>query len=371
MNELEKLCAQVAIAEDRQVAANLNEASTRDAFMCGAARLVEKEPARSGFRWTVAAAFFAVAVAAALLMVLFHGTAPKESGSEQWVRAANGRDRTIGFSDGSKVVLKNGAHARIRSQDEDTRTVSLESGTADIRVVHAERTRWLVLAGPFRVQVIGTAFSVSWTPEEERFAIALAEGEVTVTGPMIESGQKVRAGHRLVALVGKEQVAFARTDAVRSDARPASGTVAPEDTAALEDLPPASLKERALREVTPDGLLKNADAARLSGNMAEAEKRYLQLRSRYPRSGHAATAAFDLGRMAFDQSRDFRKAVHWFEIYLAERKGGTLERETLGRLMEAQRAAGMKAPAKKTAADYLKRYPDGPHVRRAREIALE
>lgn len=82
-------------------------------------------------------------------------------------------------------------------------------------------------------------------------------------------------------------------------------------------------------------------------------------------------AALYMGRMAFDQQRDYPAAAKWFNLYLKEQKSGTLHREVLGRLMEAQYKSDMHTNARQTARQYLRSYPDGPHAAKARDIATE
>jgi outer membrane protein assembly factor BamD (BamD/ComL family) len=77
-------------------------------------------------------------------------------------------------------------------------------------------------------------------------------------------------------------------------------------------------------------------------------------------------AAFLLGRASHGAT-----AARWFETYLEEQPGGNLAREALGRLIEAYQASGSKEAAVRTARQYLKRYPTGPHAELARRAVGE
>ncbi|MEA2750143.1 MAG: transrane sensor, partial [Myxococcales bacterium] len=83
----------------------------------------------------------------------------------------------------------------------------------------------------------------------------------------------------------------------------------------------------------------------------------------------AATAAFELGRVAFDGLHDFNAAGDWFDTYLRERPSGALAREALGRDNEARHRTGDAARAEQLATRYTATYPDGPHATLARRLA--
>jgi outer membrane protein assembly factor BamD (BamD/ComL family) len=73
-------------------------------------------------------------------------------------------------------------------------------------------------------------------------------------------------------------------------------------------------------------------------------------------------SAFTLGRIEYDDHRNYRDAARWFQSYLREEPSGGLAREASGRLIEAQKAAGDIAAARESAGAYLAKYPAGPHT---------
>ena len=113
---------------------------------------------------------------------------------------------------------------------------------------------------------------------------------------------------------------------------------------------------------TASELLSLGDAARLSRKWERADQCYKKVREGFEDTRHATTAAYSLGRMAFDQQYLYAKSIHWLEVYLSESNGGGLAREALGRLMEARFRAGDSSGAEETAARYLESYPNGPHA---------
>jgi TolA-binding protein len=118
----------------------------------------------------------------------------------------------------------------------------------------------------------------------------------------------------------------------------------------------------------PDELLKQAAKERLAKDFGAAKQIYLAIRRDFRGTRAAAMAAFSLGRIAFDNERDYASAADWFQTYLTEHRGKTLEREALGRLMESFYKAGNRTDAAQTARQYLERYPEGPHATLARSI---
>jgi len=126
--------------------------------------------------------------------------------------------------------------------------------------------------------------------------------------------------------------------------------------------------DRLLAHTRSDDLLLLGDAARLAGRFDMAERAYGTVRKRFSGQGCATTAALAMGRMAFDQLRDYKKSRYWLEIYLNEARGSSLDREILGRLMEARYRSGLVREARTTAREYLSLYSQGPHADLAKEL---
>lgn len=103
-----------------------------------------------------------------------------------------------------------------------------------------------------------------------------------------------------------------------------------------------------------------ANAARYAGRGQSAVVLLVSLRTRFPGTAQASTAAFLMGRVYSEQLKDQRAAVAWFSTYLAEVPSGSLVEEALGRRMDAAQRAGMTAEAKKSAATLVERYPTSP-----------
>ncbi len=366
------------------------------------------------------AAAFAVAVVA--LTVLSLRLSPLEFTADgrsvdldNWVAAPVDRSVALDFSDGSAFVMQGSSRARVVAVERHGATIALENGSLDARVVHRPGSAWNVIAGPLTVKVTGTHFRVTWSALEGELTVAVKEGSVTVGGAFIGAAQSVGAGESLRVVVSERRVERgprASTMLERGDsARPApaedsaralvpspapsekpvdSRERAPEKATSEGEQAPSTPEWRELirsgslrsafsaaeargfdkvcREATAAELLALGDAARLSGRPERANQALRLLRSRYPADPRRAAAAFALGKVAFDEARDYRQAAEWFSISVREQPGGSLSREARGRLLEALQRAGDSANAERAARDYLERHPSGPHAALARSI---
>ena len=360
-------------------------------------------------RWPWAMALAGAAAAAVLAWVLVP-SAPPDDGPLQftvatapgvpgeWI-AAGDDEVAIAFSDGTALSLEPHGRARIDPQADDTRVV-LESGAVALDVVSHEGRGWRVEAGPFTTRVTGTRFEVAWKPESTEFTVRVHEGTVEVTGPAWSAPQAVTAGHvvrtrapeveteRFTARVQDEatsptapptepadadeitivdesegtDVERDRGPARRPSARPDWKALAGEgDHEAAIEAAEAFGFTRLCKKLNARDLLALGESARFARKPARAEQALKAVRERFDGTGSAATAAYNLGLVAFDQRRAYSKAARWFSTYLDERPKGGLAREALGRQMEASSRAGEKAKARALAETYLRRYPEGPH----------
>lgn len=309
------------------------------------------------------------------------------------------------FSDGSVVTLEPDARARVVRTTPHGASIVLETGTASVHVVHRRATHWSIAAGPYIVAVTGTSFLVTWTPASSELDVQMRSGVVRVTGPGIESGVEVRGTEHFVTSTAARVENLPASAGALLEARPppsglaldtssprpsaASPATAP-DRIAVSRLPANGQSWAALaaqgryREVLKAARQRGmnatltsasardlailADAARFSGQNDLAERALLAVRSRFPQTPQAHSAAFLLGRLA-DERGAPSAAVGWYDRYLAEAPSGGLVPEALGRRMLALKKAGDVAGSRKAALDYLRRFPNGPYAGVAREVA--
>jgi transmembrane sensor len=379
-------------------------------------------PSRKPFgeRWVQAGYVLAgAALAAVLLLVLQNrplrlqteGLASPGAGVGETLQAAH-HEGMLRFSDGSLVILKSLSRARVASVTADGAHLVLEDGALHASIVHRKAASWSFQAGPFDVAVTGTQFDLQWAHESSSLTVRMHQGSVRVTGCSINpvalnAGQSVSV--RCVA--SEPQMAAAAAPDATAPAAAASaapiavGTQTEQGSAALSSTAPAPSESASAREPTdaaaPDWkawlaqgrfreafaaaegagfeqecaragareLLDLADAAAFAGRSDRATTALMAVRSRFGGSASSATAAYKLGRIAFDQRGALGDARNWFQVYLQEAPSGTLAREALGRLMEIDHRTGNTAAARARAEQYLRQYPQGPHAPLARSLA--
>ncbi len=311
-----------------------------------------------------------------------------------WVSAPQEKPLPIEFSDGTRVVLRPEARARVVKVNPQGAHIVLESGTANVSVVPREAADWQFSVGPFQVEVVGTRFDLTWNPDHDLLELRLTEGKVNLSGCVFGTGRAVMAGEVVRAscksgefeIAGKSTRLTPLAEATEPEATvtptPGNGSPARSMPSAVStwrqmakrgDYKDAYLAlgaqfESECEKASAKELALLADVARFSGHPAQAVFALETLRQRFAGTAEAATGAFSLARLAFDQKRNYRSAAKWFETYLREQPSGPLAREALGRLMEALHRSGEARAARDVAERYLARHPTGPHARLARSL---
>jgi hypothetical protein len=357
------------------------------------------------WRWGIGVALAAAAAVALVLWVV-----PRdETGIEcytadgrrmvegQRVAAPEGGD-ALRFADGTRVDLIPGSVLRAERLANRKVELVLERGRLEARVRAAAKRTWLYRAGPYRVRVVGTAFSVDWKARTRRLAVAVARGVVRVSGGAIPAGgRRIAAGQRIEADPREARVLEAPRKPRRAppqvpslDSGPAASS--PEDAATgtpkarpravsrrWQRLMLKGKHEAAWREAKRVGLsrlearasasdlLLLADLARLRGRPGRARRILLTVRRRFARRAQAALAAFELGRLAAARG-DHAAAARLFGVYLEEQPRGGRAADALGRRMVSLRKLGRLDEARRLARAYLAAYPGGTYAGVARGI---
>jgi hypothetical protein len=307
----------------------------------------------------------------------------------------------IRFSDGSEAMLTDGAEAQVKNLTEHGADVVLNRGSMRVSIAKKPEAAWHVAAGPYDVQVTGTAFDVSWSSQQQAFDLRMQTGAVIVTGPLALSGITLKAGQHMfggvaegrLTVEGGEIAAAARPDPIPTAEEPRPDLESPAPPALSPTSPShpneahawtrqvaqghfnavlAEAERRGLDRTLAGGSLEElaalSDAARYAGRSAIAKRVLLAERQRFPGSSAARDAAFFLGRIAEDSGGG---AVEWYERYVTESPRGAYASQAFGRkmmLLYKQRGATGAQPV---AADYLSRYPNGPYAAAARKIDQE
>lgn len=356
--------------------------------------LQQKPRAKSRRLPVVFAAAATLALAAAILFfVRAHNPLPAFTAGDgagqvgAWLATEHGQELPVAFSEGTRLVIAPDSRGRVESLEANGARFVLERGEVRANVVHQKATNYRFVAGPFEVKVTGTALRVEWDPTGERFAVRVDEGAVKVRGPFVGQDQVVSAGERCVVDMPTRTMRLSPISAV--DAGPApepSVTFAPPpappsaiplipakpnwlllESKGNYDAAHAAVMSTGLNTVlassSAEDLLKLAQVGRLSGHRDTEHEALVTVRKRFPGRPQASVAAYELGRASSPA-----EASSWFETYLREAPNGPLEREALGRLVEARVAMGDTAAARVAATRYLERHPDGPQAPLSRRV---
>jgi hypothetical protein len=325
-----------------------------------------------------------------------------------YLRASEGAQAVVQFSDGSEVRFDNGARTRVGELGAHGARFMIESGTAHVHVVPLPGAKWSVEAGPYTIVVTGTEFEVGWATYDEVLDVHLRKGSVIVKGPLTGEGLTMAAGQHLTADIKEARVvineehsnpaslaAAITTEAAPPAAHPDDAQDAPaeppspvraaaphvvrgaeettlgwsalvgqgEFAAVLDDAERRGLAN-VLARASLDDLTALADAARYSRRPDVARRALAAEQSRFPRSRQARDATFFLGGLAEGDAA----ALEWYDRYLAESPNGTYASQALGRKMIAVRHLQGEAAARAVASEYMSRFPGGPYASAAQKL---
>lgn len=311
------------------------------------------------------------------------------------------------FSEGSVVELEPGARARVARTTTHGATVLIETGGAQVSVVHRPATDWTILAGPYTVHVTGTAFNLDFESASQRFELKMQSGVVSVEGPGLSHAVEVRGDQKFVHYVGdpnferKDVADNADTRELTSDTSSADvgaatetsglhrATVSTADSASARD-PQArtgwaadvargeyaavlrKAKEKGWAQVlegaNTQDLMAVANAARFLGRTDSSREALEALRRRFKGTFAAQSATYLLGRIAEPYSS--KEAIGFYLQYEREAPNGALVAEAVGRRLLLLQATGDRSGTERLARDYVTRFPDGPYAGVARKIVL-
>lgn len=279
-----------------------------------------------------------------------------------WV-SAESETKQLSFSDGTLLALHPHTKLRVRETTDKGATVDLGQGGTLARITPVEGAKWQFMAGPFRVQVTGTEFYLSWDPSGQVLELALHQGSVLLSGPTVEGERSVRKGQFLRVEVpaserSPSQGAQAKNKDRAEDGAPVTleSDAAPLDSFSTPSSEKAAGPSPVLSSASSQQLWALSQSARLGGQPQLARDALLALRTRH---GTRGQTAYLLGKISADQLNANSQAITWFETYLKETPGGSLAEQAMGRLAELQ--AGT-AKGRRAAARYLEHYPRGSYA---------
>jgi len=386
----------------------VTQAQSRRGWQLLQERSLSRKPQR---RWLVGLAL--VPALAALFLWMRTPASPAlgfRITSGQWdagqLRAPSATPASMAFSDGTEFRLAPGTHGVLGEVDAHGAVFDLKQGHMDLNVTRRSGARWAVDAGPFKISVIGTRFSVDWQEKSGRLKVALHKGEVHVSGPPIAGVVKLAVGQQLQVDVAEREVRIAQiaddtkipdvapdvvpdlvVDPVIEPATSPSADVAsarwepPKDNApdswtrrvsngdfeGVVAIAESSGLQSALEKRSAADLGALADSARYQRRTDVAFKALMALRRRYASHALAREAAFHLGRI-HETNGDRKAALGWYNQYLKEAPRGVFVAEALGRQMEGTAHLQGRSFARPLAEQYLRRFPGGDFAETARVL---
>ena len=327
------------------------------------------------------------------------------------------------FSEGTRVEFAASARGRLLDVSPVGASFLLEQGRVELDVTPRLHASWSVVVGPFRVDVLGTNFSVAWEPNDEQLEVVVTRGRVRIEGPdakgvVVRSGQRFRAwlgatranmletyedravpvspeGRRApdprgLADVGEAEPALAgstasattaqRRDEIQSapaspgsgqivNGKPWSAKVASGNYAEVLAEAERSGLDKVLSTASRSDVMALADAARYSRRLDLAERALRTVRSRFAGTSDATAAAFLLGRLVEDANP--QRASQLYDAASREAPGGPLRGEILGRRMILAQRMNRWAESRRLADEYLKVIPKGPYADKARTLTAQ
>lgn len=359
---------------------------------------LERRPERRALLRFVPLFAAALAIAGALLWVELRD--PSRNEAERWL-AGEKLGQPFRFDDGSSIVLAPDARGRLATGADFVR-FDLQAGRASFDVTPGQERTWTITAGKNEVRVVGTRFSVSYTPSRA-FEVDVEHGVVSVRVPERNASFELLAGDRLLGNSDRIEVvhasAKAQPSATTEPERATDGERVPDaqpPASALPEARPAPSAEPSphsewrlryrdgqyadsvallrangvadrLNELPPRLLAEVADAARLGGDLELAARALTVLMRRFPSAPEARDGQFLLGRVHALRG-DSARAIAAFEAYSKRGPGARYANESVGRLMDLYSARGEDARAREMARRYLEQAPNGPYQRLARSL---
>ena len=268
---------------------------------------------------------------------------------------------------------------------------ALDAGKLSVDIVPRPRAQWIFEAGPFRVNVHGTSFTVAWNPVHAVFEVRLASGSISVASPVAGPEIHMRAGQMLrVSLrdqsstLGTMSTPEGLSAAERPPIAPAASGPTESQRWSHRGWMSGALGEAERPTSSPTqsaGVFRRCSSAptartfglwpmprRYAGRYSLAGQALNAHRRRFPSSDRSREAAFLLGRLHDGDPRGPGDALRWYDRYLVEAHDGVGISDALGRKMTLLQRWNRRTEALVVARDYLRRFPRGTYANAARAL---
>ena len=334
---------------------------------------------------------------AAFLPALSYRVDNQEPPAGGYILVPETSDSLLAFSDGSSVKMAARTRGRVVEVNNRGATVALDDGKVSVDIVPRPHGRWIFEAGPFRINVHGTAFTVAWNPGEAVFEVNLLRGAVSVVSPLAGPEIQLGAGQTLRASLRDQTVTMGTTSRVAPPAKDnagVSGTPSqPPREGPLTPVEPARWPHRGwmteleknrvgdilgeadrygraavLERADSDDLWAVANAARYAGRYLLAEQALSAHRRRFASSDRSREAAFLLGRLHEQDRHGPEESLGWYDRFLVEVRAGVGVSDALGRKMTLLQRWKRRTESLAVAREYLRRFPGGTYAPAARAL---
>ncbi len=325
------------------------------------AALVRSAPKRYRYRRMMTAGLATGTVLCLLLFVwrafsadempFFIGDTGEPGAIGRWEETTKGGSATFAFAQGSRIDLREKTVVKVTAATERKVQVRLQRGVIDTNVVGNGSTEWVVAAGPWRVAVMGTHFTVDWRQERDFLEVAVARGKVRVRrADGAGRGAEVSGGELFRAVDGQRVIVPYNASRAQSSS-PGGAAGSPKNgSGSQENLP------RQNEEIAANGAPQNASQ--------DEEKESRQS------TENSGSRAKDADTVATNEERDNRLGwlVHYangsYEAALAaaskygiERLIEQLDAVQLWKLQDAARVTRKYDLSEKILLRYKKRFP--------------
>ncbi len=253
------------------------------------------------------------------------------------LRSLESQTGTVELADGSRIRLDPGAGLRGLTAAPGEVQLALDRGRVRFDVRPGGPRRWTIHAGALRVEVLGTAFSV--TRDRDRVEVEVHRGLVSVTTTM--TTRRLRAGERLA--IGPAEPTEPDTPPVRPSTRSL------DRSAGSRTATPA--RRSRLAE-----LLERADRAREAGDDDAAIDALRTIVRVHGASTAAPAAAITWARLE-ERRRNFDEAERIYLTCIDLAPPPALLALSYERLIRLQVRRGARSAAGRTLATFRARFP--------------
>lgn len=301
--------------------------------------------------------------------------------------------RTLQLAEGSMVFVAGNSGVELTRADQSEVVVVLDHGRSLFDVEKNPGRRFVVKADAVEVRVIGTRFTVQRNGKDvsvqvERGLVEVRDGEQVQRLERGASWARAKLPEPSAEAAVVDDPAEEFEDETVEEPAPVDPqqptapvkrrvtkrrAVSPKKSAPVEEVstggssldpaPPIDPQFQAKPvEASPAEAFNTAMRDRAEGRAKDAIIGFQKVCERWPSSAYAPMSAFEWGRLALDSQNDPRQAARAFERTLELATSASLVEDALARLTEAY-ARYDAGSCRRVQADYLRRFPDGPHVR--------